>query len=343
MKTSLILPVLLLTMAAARAASLELVSVERIWNQAPYCAMGDLIRFQDRWFCCFTERQRHMPKPGIEDDGKVRVIASKDGKSWSSAALIAEPGTDLRDPHLSITPDGRLMLAAGGSKYPGGVYRGRQARVFFSGDGSLWSKPQPVLEEGHWLWRVTWHEGKAYGISKYGAIDKDLKDDPKRLDLVMSDDGVHWKKITELKVPRGDEAMVRFLPDGRMVALVRRELPEDDHAMIGVSPPPFTDWSWQATAHHIGGPDFIVLPDGKMIAGGRLHENGDYTRPQVAVGFMTLTSFEPALFLPSDSVRGNQGYPGFVLHDGLLWTAYYSAHEREGRPEIFLAKIRIKP
>ena len=41
-----------------------------------------------------------MHKPGSEDDGKLRVIVSKDGEEWRSAAVIEEKGTDLRNANL---------------------------------------------------------------------------------------------------------------------------------------------------------------------------------------------------------------------------------------------------
>src|SRR5690349_11124078 len=136
----------------ATAASLELVSVDRIWDKAPHNAFGDLIRFQNRWFAVCREGKGHVASRGEEDDGKLRVITSSDGARWDSAALVSEPGIDLRDPHLSITADHRLMIVAGGSEYPGGKYKTRQPRVMFSKDGREWTAPQRVLSQGEWLW-----------------------------------------------------------------------------------------------------------------------------------------------------------------------------------------------
>ena len=315
---------------------LEVVSVERIWNQAPYSSFGDILFAQGKWFCVFREGQQHAPRPGTEDDGKLRVISSKKGDKWESAALLAEDGVDLRDPHLSVTPDGRLMIIAGGSLYPGGIYKGRQSRVMFSRDGVTWSKPEKVLEPGHWLWRVTWHNGTAYGISKYGLSPTAAPDNARRQNLVASTDGVHWRFVTELKVPGGDESTVRFLADGRMVALVRRSLATENQAYIGVSKPPFQDWVWHPAGVFVGGPNFIVLPDGRMVAGGRYYVNGDHASAKTAVGFMQLDSYTPTLILPSG---GDSSYPGFFYKDGLLWTLYYSSHG--GKSEIYLAKLRV--
>src|SRR5262249_35133829 len=150
---------------------------------------------------------------------------------------------------------------------------GRQSRVMFSHDGSTWTKPEKVLEPGHWLWRVTWHDGKAYGISKYGLSPTEPPDNARRQNLVSSADGIHWHLVKELKVPGGDESTVRFRGDGRMVALVRRSLATANEAYIGVSGPPYQDWQWHPASVFVGGPNFIVLPDGKMVAGGRYYVN----------------------------------------------------------------------
>ncbi len=313
--------------AAALAAQPELVSVKRIWGEAPHSAFGDIIRFQDRWYAVFREGKKHVASPTSHpDDGKLRVITSVDGESWKAAALLEEAGVDLRDPHLSVTPDGRLMIVAGGSIYREGVFKGRRPRVAFSRDGAAWSAPQAVWEEGFWLWRVTWHKGTAYGVAKFGD------DDNRYAVLVKSRDGVKWDKDTELRVPGIDETTVRFEANGTMVALGRNEV-GNRHVHIGHAKPPYSKWEWADGGHRIGGPNFIVLPDGSMWAGGRRHLEGG---ARTTVARMNLTSYEPALLLPSG---GDNSYPGFVWHQGLLWTLYYSSHE--DKTSIYLAKIKV--
>ena len=47
----------------------------------------------------------------MSPDGALRVITSADGDEWESAALITSENSDLRDAKITVTPDGRLMLA----------------------------------------------------------------------------------------------------------------------------------------------------------------------------------------------------------------------------------------
>ncbi len=328
--------VFLLMGAAMMAADWELVSVAKIWDQPRHAAFGDLIRWRDRWYAVFREGQGHAPAKGRTDDGKLRVISSADGTGWQSEALLEEAGVDLRDPHLSITGNGRLMIVAGGSYYPNGEYKSRQSRVFFSKEGKKWTAPRKVVEDTHWLWRVTWHKGVAYGVAKYGSPSAELKTNPRKVRLVKSRDGAKWETVTELAVPGGDETAVRFTADGTMVALTRRTWEDGNIAWVGTSKAPYTEWTWKPSGYFIGGPNVAILPSGKWVAGGRIYEGGDRSKPHTEVGELTAAGFTPKLRLPSG---GDSSYPGFVWHEGLLWTLYYSSHE--GKTSIYLAKIKV--
>ncbi len=325
------------TASASDVAAPEIVSVEKIWDQAKYNSFTDLIRFKDRWWCTFREAEEHGPS-----FGKVRLIVSDDGDTWTSAALLTEEGIDLRDPHLSITPDGRLMCVMGGSMWTRNVATippgqrsplTRSPRIAFSPDGRQWTAPKKVLAEDHWLWRATWHKGQAWSMSKLGE-----GRDPRRIMLYTSTDGLDWRWVAEPRLPddtwNGSETTLRFLPDDTMVALTRPE-------WIGTSRPPYYDWKWTRMTPkrqpgdrtgEIGGPNFIVLPDGSLWGSGRLYG----ARKKTVLARMTPTSYTAVLDLPSG---GDNSYAGMVWHDGLLWMSYYSSHE--GKPSIYLAKIRI--
>lgn len=308
------------------AAEPELLSVRKIWDQGRHNAFTDLIRFQDKWFCSFREAAAH-----VGGDGRLRILESEDGDHWQSAALLAEEGIDLRDPKLSVTPDQRLMVVAGGSVYGGTKkLQGRQPRVAFSKDGREWTQPRRTLAEGDWLWRATWHGGAAYGVSYLLTPEK--LDAERFIKLYRSLDGLDWKPIASLDVPdKPNETTVRVLKSGEAVALIRREA-GDRGGWIGSSRAPFTEWSFARTPQRMGGPNFIELPDGSLVAGSRHYS---VTVTNFALFRMTRDSLQPALELPS---RGDCSYPGLVWHDGLLCVSYYSSHE--GKTSIYLAKVK---
>ena len=322
----------------------RLLSVKKIWDAGKHNAFTDLIRWRDRWYCSFREAEAH-----VGGDGQVRVLTSTDGDRWESLALIGETGIDLRDPKLSVTPDDRLMIVAGGSVYRGGkILLGRQPRVMFSLDGAAWSAPARVLEEGDWLWRVTWHQGKAYGIA-YDAGERQSAAARKaaeshqvaepgpadwKLKLVVSDDGVNYRVLQYLDVPgHPNETTLRFTPEGELIALIRRE-GGDTLGWIGTSRPPYNQWSYAATSYRLGGPNFLILPQGgpPFWASTRVSPGGAKT----VLARMTRSELEPVLTLPSG---GDTSYAGMVWHDGVLWMSYYSSHERKS--SIYLARIAL--
>ena len=298
----------------------QVVSVRKIWDHGEHNAFTDLIRFQDRWWCTLREAKDHGPSLG-----KVRVIVSADADNWKSAALLEEHEIDLRDPKFSIMPDGRLMMIMGGSEYRGTRNETRSPRVSFSANGREWTSPKKLLAEDHWLWRVTWHDGWAWSVSKLGE-----GRDPRRGMLYRSRDGLDWEWITEFRLPGNiwnvSETTLRFMPDGKLIALVRPE-------WIGTSSAPYTEWSWTKLEHRLGGPNFIRLPTGELWAASR-----GYGRTATTIlARMTHDSYEPVLTLPSG---GDCSYPGLVWHEGVLWMSYYSSHE--DKTNIYLAQIRFR-
>jgi hypothetical protein len=316
------------TANAAEPASLKLLSVKKIWDGANHNAFTDLTRFNGQWFCTFREAQGH-----INGNGKIRVLTSADGENWKSAALLEEDGIDLRDPKISVTADNRLMLTIGGSVYKDKQLVSRQPRVSFSKDGTKWTEPKTVLAPGDWMWRVTWHNYRAYGMV-YGAH----TNSPWTLRIVESTDGLKYNLLQDLNVTCSpNESTIRFLANNDAVILVRREgVPKgkgDRNAWIGLAHPPYKDWSWHDAGMSVGGPNFIVLPNGKLIASGRISKD---KQAQTFVGNMTTTSVTPDIILPSG---GDCSYPGMVWHDNVLWVTYYSSHEKQ--TSIYLAKLSV--
>ncbi|HSU55251.1 MAG TPA: exo-alpha-sialidase [Candidatus Dormibacteraeota bacterium] len=317
--------------ATAQTNSMRLLSAIKIWHGEKHNAFTDLIRFEGKWYCTFRESRAH-----VGGSGKIRVLASSDGDAWNSAALVAEDGIDLRDPKLSITPDNRLMLLMGGSVYEGKTLKERQPRVAFSKDATNWTAPEKILEKGDWLWRVTWHKGTAYGIAYYSVTNRTSKTQGNSaVKLVATEDGIKFRTVTPLQVDGSpNESTLRFLPSGDCVALVRRES-GDKQAWIGTSSLPYKDWKWQPAGMQIGGPNFIVLSNDRMVASGRQY-NGKLAENRTFVGDMTLHDVNADLIVPSG---GDCSYSGMVWHAGILWVSYYSSHE--GATDIYLAKVKV--
>lgn len=296
--------------------------------------MPDLIRFRDSWFCSLRESDLHAyGKPG-----HIRILTSQDGVSWMPCALLEEEGIDLRDPKLSITPHGLLMLIVGGTLYDNKrTYLSLRSRVSFSSDGKNWSPFQHVVSPHEWLWRVTWHLGKAYGAA-YSRSDPKDKYKEWHIRLYESDDGVNFKEMVQWSIPGyPNETTLRFLKSGEMVALVRRDGRTDNNAWIGSSQPPYKEWKWHETPLYFGGPNFLLDSEQNFWAGGRILMNMPYGQMERTVlAEMDHQSIRPCLILPSG---GDCSYPGLYLFENVLWMNYYSSHE--GKAAIYLARIDL--
>lgn len=328
----------LLALGQETATQRTLLAVERIWERAPHNAFTDLIDFEGRLYCAFREGTGHVP--GREgNNGTVRILVSDDGQNWRSVALITEPGVDLRDPKLAVTPDGRLMVVMGGSFYEGEKLLGRQTRVSFSKPaGTGFTAPRPVSIDaqirtrGDWLWRVTWHRGVGYGIVY--QLEQPGSDEYKA-HLVSTRDGISYRFIATLDIPgRPNETTLRFTPQGELVAWVRRER-GNQHGWIGFSRAPYRDWSWQEQPVRLGGPNLIVLPDGDLIGVTRGHHAAQKTSTYLA-RLKRDGAVEPLLTLPSG---GDTSYAGIVRRGNRLLLSYYSSHE--GKSAIYLATINL--
>jgi hypothetical protein len=302
----------------------ELAGLHMIWNQAPHNAFTGLVRFKDQWFCTFREGAGH-----VSHDGHLRVIASADGDTWVSAALLAAPADlpDLRDPKIAVTPDGRLMLTGAAALRTASPVR-HQTYAWFSSDGKDWGRPTPIGEPGVWLWRITWHKGAAWGVGYATAGDRVAR-------LYRSTDGQRFEVVIERLFDKGfpNEASLLFLGDDTCLCLLRRD-GTPFTAMLGTARPPYTEWTWKDLGVRIGGPSLIRLEDGRLLAAGRRYDGA------VRMSLMWLDLEQGALreFLTLPS-GGDTSYPGLVMHEGLLWVSYYSSHE--GKTSIYLAKVKL--
>jgi hypothetical protein len=302
-----------------------LVEARRIWDKAPHNAFTDLLRFQDRWYCVFREGSAH-----VSPDGSLRVITSKDGRTWKSIALVTSPTYDLRDAKIAVTPDGRLMLNGAGMIANAKVRY--QSMSWFSTDaGKTWDDGRKIGDPGFWLWRTHWYDGIAYTMGYNTQRDRTKR----TLRLYKSTDGeTYLTHVPRVSAPNGcGEDKILFLADKSALCLLRHET-GNKMAQLGTSNPPYTNWKWRDLNVRIGGPNMTQHPDGRILAVTRLHKGR--TRTSLSWLDVENATLTEALELPSG---GDTSYAGLVWHDGLLWISYYSSHE--GKTSIYLAKVKV--
>lgn len=298
--------------------------------------MTDLIFYQGHWICALRESDQHEKG----EDGIIRLIYSPDGRFWCSLASFSALGVDLRDPKLSITPNGMLMLLLGGIIFDEeGALLQIKSYVTFSKDGSSWTPFIQVAPTNEWLWRVTWHKGISYGVTYSFSDPEDLKKE--WLAKLYYSSWTQYKLLTQWKIPgRPSEATLRFRANDEMVALVRRNDRENEHAWLGWSRHPYTLWEWEELNIHLGGPNFLII-DGHIWVAGRAMVRTPYgCFEQTVVGRYCQGLILPGCILPSGI---DSSYPGMVYKDGLLWISYYSSHEEPDKAAVYLAKVKLFP
>jgi len=141
-----------------------------IWNAGKYSAFTSLLYVNNRFYCAFREASAHRAFLDKNDTmGEIVLISSSDGIRWEICARLQEAKCDLRDPKLSLTPDGRLMLLYCRRTY--GKISGTPTTfvTFFDLESQKMLPPLPITITGYdkqykWLWEVVWHKGEAYGF-----------------------------------------------------------------------------------------------------------------------------------------------------------------------------------
>ena len=317
------------------------IRITTIWDKEKHNGFPDLIKFKNYFYCTFREGTNHV---GNENNGRVRIVRSKNRSDWESVALFDMDAEDVREARLSERPDGTLMAIVAAGIFKDGRYLTLAPYVSVSDkSGKNFSQPEkttfgseitPTLD---WIWRITWHKERGYGIM-YTADYKTV--DGKRVrtmfaQLLSTKDGKHYEKVPGIEVNGSpNESTIRFDQNDKMYVMVRRET-DDQMGVLAVSDFPYKTWNYHKMSIRLGGPNFQFLNKDRLIMGSRLHEGSKATTA------LHVTDLKGQILktikLPSG---GDNSYPGLVLDKKQLWVAYYSSHE--GKGIIYMAQVPVK-
>ena len=299
------------------------LSVDKIWDRAPHNAFTDLVWHKGKFFCVFREGKAH-----VSPDGALRVLSSVDGKSWESAALVTSESSDLRDAKITVAPDGGLMLCGAGALHDKSN-GSHQSMVWYSEDGTNWGDAINIGEPNFWIWRVTCNGLTAYGVG-YGTGNA-----PHETRLYRSTEGRRFAPLVQPLTSDGypNESTLLF-PDAESALCLMRREQGDKLAWLGSSRAPFDKWSWKPLNAQVGGPNFIQLPDKRIVVAGRRYAGGAKT--QLWWLDPTAAKLTEIVTLPSG---GDTSYPGLVYRDNVLSVSYYSSHE--GKTSIYFAQVQL--
>jgi hypothetical protein len=135
--------------------------LKKVGNKADHNAFVDLCEFNQQLICCYREAENH-----ISADGSICILTLDTKGNVLYSSRIAIPKTDLRDPKISITPDGDILLIAYARQTSiNNQTIGSRNLTWLSQTGHSWSADKEFADRGWWLWRVRWHKDEAYGFA----------------------------------------------------------------------------------------------------------------------------------------------------------------------------------
>lgn len=301
-----------------------------VWQRGQHNAFTDLCKFNGMLVCSFREATNH-----ISADGVIRLLYLDMQGKLIRHQQVKLPGADLRDPKLSVTPDGKLLLLAYAKVYNGHqdpVYR--QAYTWLTQDGQSWSSAKQLGDKNWWLWRLRWHKDKAYGV----AYNREAQNTRLYAGLPRRTfECVEPQLFSLKKQGKGypNESDLHFSADGTAQVLLRRDA-DSCTAQLGISAPPYRRWVWHDLGFYLAGPSMLNLSPGYSLLAGRIWQQDG---PKTALVLLNLHTMKPSLLrvLPSG---GDTSYPGLVRQGNNVFVSYYSSHQHH-KACIYLAKFTL--
>jgi len=307
---------------------MKLLGVTSIYDPGCHCAFTDIISWRDRIYVAFREALNHS----IQYSGQIVVLGSADyGRSFQVHARLAD-GYDLRDPHFFTAGD-RLGLTISSWIVPdpdrGIAERVRTGHLAQSDNGVDWDLRRMKEPRGRTLWRP--RRGPDGALYSAGYAPSDSEDDY-QVELYRSENGWDWNRVSVIHPDqKANETELCFLPDGRLLALVRRE--QSPHRpLLARAKPPYEQWTKVDCSRWLQGPLLERLPDGRLLVVGRSPDDvDDESSPKRTTRAFELDAetgrLDPLLALPSG---GDTSYAGFLdLGGGEALLSYYSGHGYE--------------
>lgn len=307
---------LLLTSAAIKEPSTNL-----IWKGDSHAAFTSLVYYNNYLYCAFRNANQHADTNG-KDNGCICIIRSKDGDVWESFLRFENQDFDFRDPQMSVTPSGELMLLTEKVQYNEGHAKTRSTAVtFIKEDGSftpISSIHFDTYDNWNWIWNIEWIDGVAYGFCYIPFFG-----------LVRSEDGINYELVEKIHLDGNpSEASVAKLDKNHLLAVVRR----DSLAALGIYNLIDKQWQWRDCDEIIACPKIIKAKKNLFVVG-RSYKYGLQT---------TLYKFNKNKqeLVPIERIQGDKdcSYPGIVYINRKFCISYYKGDAQSSN--IYLTSLK---
>ena len=294
---------------------------EIVWDNAPHNAFTSLMTYNNEMYLAFREGRTHVDRNG-GDCGIIRVLKSGDGEVWHSFGEIRMDGYDLRDPQLTLSSEGELLVNFAAATYRGGRPRSYRSCISKLMEGRF-EKPYVLSAPltHHWIWRIHWHDGKAYGFNYINSFD-----------LLSSDNGESFSLERKFTLS-GKPTETDFLMNGdHIIAVAKRE---HETGLIGKGKLQDGDIKWEETDIQFAAPMlFQVNPEMTLMLA------TVYTTPQKREPRLYKVNGTTLQHVGTFPANADCGYMGATVYKDQLFVSYYST-VRQGKTAIYVAKIPL--
>ncbi len=307
----------LMFLAAAKAPPADVLEVRTVVRDGWYNMPTDLAWWKGYYWLSYRRGTGHSC---VRGNSAVVLLRSNDLRRWHQVRLFEPPGgvvdgRGIAAGHFTQEDDKLYIFCP--VQFPG--ESGEPSRIFMSWteDGQNWSALQVLRLDDYYpyTWRVRLHQGRFYSAICY------LERDEGPFDLIVSDDGVQWKRHAEIAArdPRKftEESDLYWCADGELWCIVRSH----GQALMYWSGPPYEKWEGGVNLEVRCDAPAICASGERVYLAGRVGTGGN---PHGTTGVYQLERGRARLVL-SMPAGGDAAYPGLIsLGPGHLAMSYYS-------------------
>ena len=307
-------------------------SVRTIIDDGWYNQATDLAIWKNFYWLGYRRGTKHGPIWGMDHGANSFgvICRSNDLRRWHENKVFEAPGGVVDGSGVNcprFVPVGDRLHVFITVHTPTANGTGIRSYNSWTEDGVHWSEPALISLDDHFpmLWRVRHHDDHFYCAACF--LDRPGPEDHGPLDLLVSRDGVNWKRRARIsddpppaKNHFTEESDLIWLPDGELWCLVR----PFTTARLYRSKPPYDSWDEGVNlGAWVHAPAFCAM-DGEVYVAGRhgVYEDGKCVGN--TTGLFHVTG-QNANLIASFDLAEDASYPGLVSPEsGKLIMSFYS-------------------
>jgi hypothetical protein len=333
---------------------INIVDLNKVYDPGFHCAFTDITFWRGRVWLTFREALNHSSHPSSQI---VIMSSANHGRSFQVESRISKRNHDVRDPHFLINNDRLHVIIPTWDMTQ--LENHRKTLFAVSDNGHEFDFIDDINAFDFrtvWRPRISSKE-KVWYVTAY---------EPNKVHLLRSEDGIEWQEVSIIHVQDlPSETELCFLPDGDLIALVRRGAVRITGCkpILARSTFPYKKWDKIECDQFLEGPLLERLGEDNFLVVGRspqdlnnpecerrvtrlfsLDIDTGHLEPYTALISGNDTSYAGFVILPKDSASNNNGDANALL-------SYYSGHEYDNgdfrgseqwqRSAIYVARVVV--